>query len=1754
MAQVDATPPAVEGQQLERGSYEIIRNRLLTHGQELRARLDKLNTARRDVFGSIETRLVATERITTEHNCIARDMVALDDRLIFGYNVQFGLKTETSLADVFAVKRLAGDVFHEEPLDLLADEQFHSDFKQLYKYYRSARFAKFVVTGPHLYMVFRIGRTPADIKSFKWLINGGRITYLDNRSDHEVRFPPQHDFQWSRTNRDMHRGGPHPHIAIEDRLFVETVGGDLTIKVEDNTASGEGIYAEPVDNADQVLDDAEIFYASLGNVILLKIRPYQEEAFRYFVFNQKIQQVLRLDAIEHACVMLPEDHGLIFSNGYYLQTGEYKTFENDLSDLLFEKRIASPNGEDFMYVFYNRESGVYVLLSYNVIEQQVATPVICNGYLFFEDGRMSYFRADEEPQKHHAVQIWQTPYTGSTFVTQGETDSLLYKIGNKDIVRGMAECHEILSLLEKDESYANLYVDLVKKATTVVDSYFWMPEEQAANLAEPLTSIREAAAAAVEEFDKVIRVRKNTRKQFERVSEKTAEELSHVHSRMYQQIGDFVASLATLRTLRGEIIGLRDLRYIDLQAVEALETKTADAASKTARRAIDFLLRPDALEPYAAQVQTQQDKIESLTKVKDAKEHGAAIDASGDELELLIDVVSNLDIDDATQRTQIIDNISSIYSKVNQARAALKKKTQQLLAVESAAEFSSQMKLIGQAVVNYLDVADEPARCDEYLTKVMVQVEELEGRFAEFDDFIVQISGKREEIYNAFDSRKLALVEARNRRAAALGSAADRILKGVATRAAKIDAVNGIHSYFASDLMIEKVRNIVKELSELEDSVRVDDIQSRLKSIREDAVRQLKDKQELFVDGQNIIRFGEHRFTVNVQPLDLTSVVKDTKMYYHLTGTRFMEEVEDQRIVSRRDMWDQQMVSENATVYRGEYLAYQLFRQAASQGEAAVEELHRLDAAQLMQRVQQFMAPRYSEGYVKGVHDHDAAKILAELLRLHTTLGLARFPADARALAWLAWRQTSETGRSQQHARLRGIGAVNELFTGGADTARASYIAELSELIQNFLTASSATTPVIQPEHLPAAASYLFDELTSDDRFSAGSDAWEIARALQQHLERRRSAKKFTESLSELSGDLLSQFRLARDWVAAYLNEFPADSGRRSLNEAAVLLLDSNAADRHMLHASPVASIAELLGDHPRLQGGSYELNYQDFMTRLRHYDEVVAPQYTEFTLLKKQLLDEKRNEMRLEEFKPRVLTSFVRNKLIDEVYLPMVGENLAKQIGAAGDQKRTDLMGLLLLVSPPGYGKTTLMEYIANRLGITFMKINGPAIGHQVTSLDPVEAPNASAREEVEKLNLALEMGDNIMLYLDDIQHCNPEFLQKFISLCDGQRRIEGVYRGRTRTYDLRGRKVAVVMAGNPYTESGEKFQIPDMLSNRADTYNLGDVIGDKARAFELSYLENCLTSSPALQVLASRSQKDVYGIIRIAETGSPEGVEFEGGYAVDEINGFVSVMKKLMRVRDVLLMVNQQYIESAAQADEYRTEPAFKLQGSYRDMNKIAASVAPVMNDAELQTLIESHFVNQAQTLTTGAEANLLKFHELMDQLTGEQAQRWADIKRTYKRNLLLGGAGDDKIGQVIAQLTTFSEGLSDIRTAVEDGVEQLTAPRGDTGFTGPQVEAAVAHLATFNQQLAGIKQWLEVREGNQKPLQVVNRVPRSFLQVIETQFEIMKTWMQPIAHLVETSNQNSGELQTAVTSISEQYQQLLTQLQNAANRRGE
>ena len=360
--QPDATDAAAEGaghpagEQLDQGTYDIIRNRLRDQGKTLRAQLDQLNEERKEVFGSIEFNLTGTDRITTDHNCIPRDMAAVGDRILVGYNVQFGLKTEIDLGDVFAVYRFVQGKFEQQSLDLIDDAEFRKDFQDLYRFYKKTVFAKIFRSGPYLYMKFRVGQDANDFKAFKWAFatdDQGNTTlqYIDNRSDHEVKYPTQHDFTWTRAGRDEQRAGKHPHVSIKDKVFIETIGGDLTIKVEDNTQTGQGIYSEPVDDPDQTLDDAEYEYVIEGHLILLRIRPYQEHTYRYFIFNTKLQEVHRCDTIGHACVLLPDDHGLMFCDGYYLASGELQTFPAVPADMVFERRIPAPNGEDYLYVF-----------------------------------------------------------------------------------------------------------------------------------------------------------------------------------------------------------------------------------------------------------------------------------------------------------------------------------------------------------------------------------------------------------------------------------------------------------------------------------------------------------------------------------------------------------------------------------------------------------------------------------------------------------------------------------------------------------------------------------------------------------------------------------------------------------------------------------------------------------------------------------------------------------------------------------------------------------------------------------------------------------------------------------------------------------------------------------------------------------------------------------------------------------------------------------------------------------------------------------------------------------------------------------------------------------------------------------------------------------------------------------------------------------------------------------------------------------
>ncbi|GLW30767.1 DNA repair ATPase [Actinoplanes regularis] len=1614
---------------IDAGTYEVLRARLGAKARELAERAEALNARRVEVFGAQQTELLGAERIRTGNNCVPVDVAPAGEALLFGANAFLGMKAETSVDDVFAV--LDRQFQPVQQPGLLDDPNFRRDFAELYRYYKETRLRQLRRVEGLLLAVFQTGARADDLKVLRWRVGvDGSVTYQDARGERDHVLPPTHDFTWTVTTREQHVLGRHPHVSIEDEVFVEAVGGTLTVKVENNTEDGEGVYSEPVDEPLQSLADAEIAYARVGPLILLRVLPYQETVHRHLVFNTRTRDVRRLDGIGQACRRLPEDQGVIFPGGYYLATGMAKTFDQDTAGLAFERVIRSVNGEDVLHVFHDAGSGRYLLLPYNVIRKEVATPIPGHGYAIFDDGTLVVLRSPgDEPSRVHPVQVWQTPYVSDAHAAaQPPGTGPLDRIGNADLVRGIADALSVTRMVDEMSAAGPVFEAIIAACTRAFDTYHWLADPELENLAEPLAEARAAATQVLDEFASVQALTAQAAQALAE-AEATADALiRRAASEAPTTTGGWVSRLAELRRERGRLAGLRELRYADVARLDEIAASLVTATDETARRAVEFLRRPDAFADYQAGVEELATQAANISTVAEAEPIGERITEQSDGLQVVTDVVGGLEIADATVRVSILERIGTVLGGLNRARATLDGRRRELAAIEGRAAFAAEFALFGQSVSAALAAADTPERCDEHLARLMAQVETLETRFGEVDDFGERLGGKRTEVYEAIAGRRQALLDERARRADRLAESARRILDAVHRRITTLNDPDEVNTYFATDPMVAKVRTVADELRAAGDTVRAEELEGRLKASRQEAGRALRDRLDLF-DGDGI-RLGRHTFAVNSQAIDLTLVPQDDGLAYAITGTDYRAPIDDPAFTLTRDFWDQPLISEYRHLYRAEHLAAAIL--AADPPAAATA----LTEGTLRSLVRRAAEERYDEGYERGVHDADATVILDSLLRMYATAGLLRYPPRQRVAAQLFWAYgaTAEQRHSWQ-LRASSLIRVRAMF-GSAGPALDELCAELTTAASAHLGAAGlAGAGVATGEN--GIGEYLVEELAADP---AGFVTSAGARTFLDRFHRELggaqapAARQYSDDLHALAGDPAARRQLVHAWLEAFRAAKPDAGDVADVLEAVGVEVIGTALTRYDVAAATSETVGGLLGVHPRITDGRLEVRLDALLDRARHFRENRMPAYRAYQKQRAALAAAERDRLRLDEFKPRVMTTFVRNRLLDDVYLPLIGDNLARQLGAAGDDKRTDRSGLLLLISPPGYGKTTLMEYVADRLGLVFVKVNGPALGHGVTSLDPADAPDATARQEVEKISLALEMGNNVLLYLDDIQHTNPELLQKFISLCDAQRRMEGVWNGRTRTYDLRGKRFAVCMAGNPYTESGRRFRIPDMLANRADVWNLGDVLAGREDLFELSYLENALTANTVLAPLAARDGNDLPLLMRLAEgdeTARADRLSYP--YSATELDQILAVLRGMKRARRVVLRVNQAYIASAAQADASRTEPPFKLQGSYRNMNKLAERIVPAMNDDELEQVLDDHYLGEAQTLTGGAEANLLKLAELRDRLDPARAQRWAEVKAGFLREQALGGSDADPMVRAAGAVALVADRVAGVEAAI-------------------------------------------------------------------------------------------------------------------------
>ncbi|MFF5900202.1 DNA repair ATPase [Streptomyces argenteolus] len=1582
---------------IDQDTYAVLRDRLSAQAAELARRAAALNTARTAAFGAGGLSLTGTAGVRTEGAGALLDIAVVgDDILLFGCHPASLGSAEPSVADVFTLHDRDLNPLPEEGVPgLLDDPGFVREFSALHRYFRDARLLRLRRVEGRLLAVFQIGQKADDIRVLRWSVGpSGETRFLDALGERDHVMAPSHDVEWVETTREDHVQGRHPHISLAGRLFVSTAGGKLTVKAENDAETAEGVYAEPVDEPLQALADAEVAYAAVGALTLVRVRPYKEEADRHLVFNALTGSVVRLDGIGQSCLRLPEDEGVVFPGGYCLASGAVRTFDTDTSGLLFDRLIRSPNGEDLLFAFHSRPERRGLLLSYNLIRKEITRPLACRGYALLDDGTMIVLRDETgEPGRVHPVQIWRTPYVSDTHVTPA-VDGPLARIGNADLVRGIADCLAIARQATELTPAGEVYEALVTSCVRAGDVHHWLGDAETGDLRTPLTELQTTAAHVLDEFETVATLTRQAAEAFAESTRQVSTLVRRVRGEAPATAEEWISRITELRRAQGHLLTLKDMRYADTGGIDALAGDVEADITSAAQRAVAFLRREDAFTTHHVDAERLAAEAGAVTTVAGTGPVADRLDTHAAGLRTLSEIIAGLDIAEATVRTSILERIASVLAALNRVRALLAARRAELLDQEGRAEFAAEFALLGQAVTGALAAADTPDHCDDQLGRLLLQLENLESRFAEHDGFLDEIADKRAEMYDAFTTRRQTLQDARARRAELLAGSAGRALETIARRAATLSDADEVHTYFASDPMVAKARRNGAELRELGDEARAEELEGRLGAARQEAFRALRDRTELFADGGATIRLGRHRFTVNRQVPELTLVPHEGTLALALTGTDYRVPVTDPAFTGTRPFWDRTLPSESPEVYRSEYLAARLLTEHGADGLAGE------DLSALARRAAE---AAYDQGYEQGVHDHDAAAILEAVLRLHRRIGVLRYPAPARAAAQIFWAHTpTAEARDQWHRQAGALSRARDLF--GAESAVDGLRDELTEEIGD-----------------PTAAAYLVDELATEPAGFATSDA---ARTLLDTFRRAVGTSAYDDALASLTGPRARR-QLVEAWLTSYASASGEELDKGVVAEAVAVELCPDL-DRYEIGARATETVAGLLGSHPRLHGGALEVRLDEFLTRTRDFAATDVPAFRAYQEHRARLVATERARLRLDEYRPRVMASFVRNQLVDEVYLPLIGANLAKQLGAAGDARRSDSQGLLLLLSPPGYGKTTLIEYVAERLGLLLVKVDGPALGFRTTSLDPLEAPDATARRELEKIAFALAAGSNVLLYVDDIQHTSPEFLQKFIPLCDATRTLNG--------HTLRGKRFAVCMAGNPYTESGQAFRVPDMLANRADIWNLGDVLSGKEETFAFSFVENALTSHPLLAPLAGRERSDLQLLTRLA-AGDPTARRdrLVHPYAPAELDQVLAVLRHLLTARETVLAVNEAYIASAATADEARTEPPFRLQGSYRTMNKITARISAAMNDTELAAAIDDHYTAEAQTLSGGAEAALLKLAGLRGVLTPAQTVRWSEITAAHARARALGGSGDDPLARAVAALGLLADRITAVETAI-------------------------------------------------------------------------------------------------------------------------
>ena len=252
--------------------------------------------------------------------------------------------------------------------------------------------------------------------------------------------------------------------------------------------------------------------------------------------------------------------------------------------------------------------------------------------------------------------------------------SFLVKVGNAELVRGISDCGSMRRAILSQEPSMAIYEDLISFTQRVVDSYHWLGHAEVGDLLKlELRKSKSTAELIIDEFEKVLAIQAAAAESLAEHRKRRRDSSSaRFGPTSWETVDSFVDAMARLRTQRGHLISLREMRYMDLPRVDELEAEVAEKFDELSGKATEF---PAARRrAQTATARSEHDVARRRHRGDGAGPRaraglGGARPTTSERPRCAHRGRLGLQMDDATARTRILEGISEVFALLNRTRA-----------------------------------------------------------------------------------------------------------------------------------------------------------------------------------------------------------------------------------------------------------------------------------------------------------------------------------------------------------------------------------------------------------------------------------------------------------------------------------------------------------------------------------------------------------------------------------------------------------------------------------------------------------------------------------------------------------------------------------------------------------------------------------------------------------------------------------------------------------------------------------------------------------------------------------------------------------------------------------------------------------------------------------------------------------------------------------------------------------------------------